>query len=387
MSRVVAFIPARCGSKSIPFKNIKPLGGRPLIYWNLEALEACPEVDEIVVATDCKEIIAVVEGFAFQKVSVYQRSAENAQDTSSTESVMLEYLEQSNLDGDVTFMLVQITSPLTRAIDFSLALQALQTSGADSLLTCVRIKRFFWSDQGEAQNYDFRNRPRRQDFAGQLMENGAFYINTVENIRRDNNRLSGRIIIHELPEYMATEIDEPHDWQLMEHLIMEHRVDQEERVSRIKLIVSDVDGVLTDAGMYYSEKGDELKKFNTHDGKAFQLMREGGIKTAIITSENTQLVERRAKKLKIDFLYQGKEHGGKLDAIREICSKLEIDLEEVAYIGDDINCKEALENVGLAACPANALAVIKAIPGIIVLERKGGEGAVREFYQKFISTI
>ena len=84
---------------------------------------------------------------------------------------------------------------------------------------------------------------------------------------------------------------------------------------KIKLFVTDVDGVLTDAGMYYSENGDELKKFNTHDGMAFQLMRNEGLKTAIITSENTKIVENRAQKLKVDYLYQGKKHGGKLDSV------------------------------------------------------------------------
>ena len=106
----------------------------------------------------------------------------------------------------------------------------------------------------------------------------------------------------------------------------------------IKLFLSDVDGVMTDAGMYYTESGDEFKKFNTHDGMAFQLLREAGIKTGIITTENTKIVERRAAKLKVDYLYQGKGFGNKLQAAKEICEKENITLQEVAYIGDDINC-------------------------------------------------
>ena len=153
---------------------------------------------------------------------------------------------------------------------------------------------------------------------------------------------------------------------------------------KIKLFLSDVDGVLTDAGMYYSENGDELKKFNTHDGKGFELLRNANIKTGIITSENTKIVERRAKKLKVDFLYQGKEHGGKLEAAKVICKDLGITLDEVAYIGDDVNCLELLSNVGFAACPNNAVDIIKAIPNILVLSAKGGEGAVREFVNKIL---
>lgn len=154
---------------------------------------------------------------------------------------------------------------------------------------------------------------------------------------------------------------------------------------KIKLFLSDVDGVMTDAGMYYTENGDEFKKFNTHDGMAFELLRNAGIKTGIITSENTQIVTRRATKLKVDYLYQGKRDGGKLGAAKEICTKEGIDLSEVAYIGDDINCLELLNHVGIAACPSNAVTTIKNIPNIIQLKTAGGSGAVREFVELILA--
>lgn len=154
---------------------------------------------------------------------------------------------------------------------------------------------------------------------------------------------------------------------------------------KIKLFLTDVDGVLTDAGMYYTESGDEFKKFNTHDGMGFQLLREAGIKTGIITTENTKIVERRAAKLKVDYLYQGKGFGNKLSAALEICEKENISIKEVAYIGDDINCLELLNAVGIAACPANALPKVKSINNIIHLERKGGDGAVREFIELLLN--
>ncbi len=153
----------------------------------------------------------------------------------------------------------------------------------------------------------------------------------------------------------------------------------------IKLFLSDVDGVLTDAGMYYTESGDEFKKFNTHDGMGFNLLREAGIKTGLITTEQTKIVERRAAKLKIDYLYQGAGFGGKLNAAREICEKENMSLHEVAYIGDDINCIELLKAVGLAACPANATTQVKNIPGIVRLKLGGGNGAVREFIDMILN--
>ena len=389
--KTIAFIPVRGGSKSIPLKNIKLFCGKPLVYWNLEALQNAASVDEIIVATDSDEIERVALSFAFPKVKIYRRSTENACDTASTESVMLEYLAKVNLAPADIFMLVQATSPLTTKQDFEQALTRYHQGGYDSMLTCVRNFRFFWNADGTSKNYDYRNRPRRQNFQGELMENGAFYLNTVQNILATGNRLSGKIGIYEMPEYTATEIDEPDDWAILENLMRRHVLskrggdDFATKARRIKLFLSDVDGELTDASMYYSEAGDELKRFNTHDGMGFNLLTQAGIKTGIITSENTQMVERRAKKLKIDYLYQGKREGGKLAAAHDICRQMGITLEEVAYVGDDINCLDILQAVGLPAHPANAVDKVKQIPGILSLARKGGDGAVREFIERILA--
>lgn len=153
----------------------------------------------------------------------------------------------------------------------------------------------------------------------------------------------------------------------------------------IKLFISDVDGVLTDGSMYYSENGDELKRFNTYDGMAFQILRERGVKTALITSENTKIVLNRAKKLKIDFLHQGASGSNKLLIAKKICKDNNIDFSSVSYIGDDINCSELLSAVKLKACPANAVKSIKKIKDIILLRSCGGSGAVREFVELLAS--
>lgn len=384
--KTVAFIPVRGGSKSIPLKNIKPFCGKPLVCWNIEALEACERVDEIVIATDSDEIWQTVEERNYRKTILYRRSAENACDTASTESVMLEYIQKANLAPDDIFILVQATSPLTETIHFTEALQIYANGEYNSIITCVRNYRFFWNEDGTSMNYDYQHRPRRQEFKGMLMENGAFYINTISNILKCGNRLGGKIGIYEMPEYTATEIDEPDDWIILENLMYKHVLGKQKIAKpRIKLFLCDVDGTLTDGGMYYSENGDELKKFNTRDGMGFQLLREAGIKTGIITSENTRIVTNRAEKLKVDYLYQGKRNGGKLAIAKEICREMGISLDEVAYIGDDINCVELLSQVGVAACPADACSHVKAIPSIKVMQKRGGEGCVRDFSDLIIS--
>jgi len=374
----IAFIPARCGSKSIKFKNIKLFCNKPLIYWNIKALQESSMIDEIVVATDCNKIKKTVEAFDFKKVRVYERDKLNAEDNSSTESVILEFLHRENFNDKDNFILVQATSPLTETKDFEEALIKIKSDNSDSLLTCVRVKRFLWNESNEPINYNFEKRPRRQDFSGVLIENGAFYINTVSNIISSKNRLSGKISIYEMEEYKYVEIDEDNDWIIAESLMKKYSKINKNR-KKIKVFLSDVDGTLTDAGMYYSESGEELKKFNTRDGKGFELLKKAGIKVGVITSEDTTIVERRAKKMKLDYLFQGLEHKGKLDVALEICKNEGISLEEIAYIGDDVNCIELLESVGLAACPSDSVLKVKNISNINVMTKKGGEGTVREF--------
>lgn len=384
---LIAFIPVRGGSKSIPLKNIKPLCGKPLVCWNIEALETCQEVDEVIVATDSNEIWKTVESRNYKKTHLYRRSAQNACDTASTESVMLEYIEYAKLPKDDVFMLVQATSPLTEAVHFTEALQIYSEGKYDSMLTCVRNYRFFWNEDGSSMNYDYMNRPRRQNFSGMLMENGAFYINTVGNILSNGNRLGGKIGIYEMPEYTATEIDEPDDWMILEKLMRKYKSEFVNQVKpNIKLFITDVDGTLTDGGMYYSENGDELKKFNTRDGMGIQMLRESGIKTAIITSEDRQMNQRRAEKMKVDFIRQGRANGEKVAVAQEIAQELGITIQEVAYIGDDVNCYELLNMVGLAACPADACDIVKSIETINIMKRKGGEGCVREFAEQVITS-
>lgn len=378
--KTIAFIPVRGGSKSIPLKNIKDFCGKPLVCWNIEALEACDLIDEIIIATDSDIIEKTVLSRPYKKVYVYRRSEENANDTASTESVMLEYINAVKLT-DETFILVQATSPLTETKHFEEALQMYHTGVYDSIITCVKNFRFFWNADGTSKNYDYKNRPRRQNFDGMYMENGAFYINSVQNIKRDRNRLSGTIGIYEMPEYTGTEIDEPTDWTILESIMRSKRKSQ----SSIKLFVSDIDGVLTDGGMYYTEDGNEMKKFNTKDGVAFSMLRENNVKTAIITGENTSIVSNRAKKMQVDYLFQGVTD--KITVLKGLCSELGISLDEVAYIGDDIGDIDCLYAVGIAACPADAISLVKEISNIIILKNIGGNGCVREFVNNWLNII
>ncbi|MGV3279119.1 cytidylyltransferase domain-containing protein [Rickettsiales bacterium LUAb2] len=219
MAKIIALIPARGGSKSIPLKNIKNLAGKPLIYWCLKAASSCSLINEVHLATDHENIKSTTINFKLPKVSIYDRNSVNANDTASTESVLLEFIDNNNFNDDDLLILIQATSPFTTSKDLTSAVDQLRQSKSDSLLSCVKTKRFFWHLDGTPINYDYNKRPRRQDFAGYFMENGAFYINSIKNIKKNQNRLSGKISIFEMPEFTGLELDEPDDWLIAEQFM------------------------------------------------------------------------------------------------------------------------------------------------------------------------
>lgn len=371
----VAFIPVRGGSKSIPLKNIKEICGKPLVYWTVKAANECKEIDKVYVATDSDKIRETVDSFNFEKVEVIGRSAESASDTASTESAMLEFAEKYDFDNIV---LVQATSPLLQSKDLDNGFNEFYKEGTDSVLSTVRQKRFNWKidEKGNAipTNYDVFKRPRRQEFDGYLVENGAFYITSKKELLETKNRVSGNIKAVEMNEDTFFEIDEPSDWIIIESLMKKNNINGLD-VPEIKMFLTDCDGCLTDGGMYYSEKGDELKKFNTKDGMGFSLLREKGIITGIITGENVDLNRRRVEKLKLDEYIP--ECKNKLEKVKELCEKHNISIENVCYVGDDINDIETIKAVGFGCCPSDAQECVKQVSKYIT-KLNGGDGCIRE---------
>lgn len=147
------------------------------------------------------------------------------------------------------------------------------------------------------------------------------------------------------------------------------------KLKGIRLFATDVDGVLTDGGMYYAESGDEWKKFNTRDGMGIKLLQRAGLLTAIVTQERTKLVARRAEKLAIPEVHQGVMD--KLALVREMAARHGLTMAQVAYIGDDINDLATLKAAGFSAAPLDGVRqVVTAVD--YVCRKRGGAGAVRE---------
>lgn len=374
MVKFSAIIPVRCGSKSIKMKNIKPFLGRPLVYWLLDAASESLAIDQVIVSTDCKEIARVIEEYPNDKIEVLKRSKENASDTASTESVIEEVLPKVKNEN---IILLQATSPLTKTEHIDAAIEKFINMPKTDVISVVREHRFYWKEQEQLVqplNYDVSARPRRQDFSGTLVENGAIYITTKEKFNKSGSRLSENITFIEMPKHTLYEIDDEEDWRILESIGKEMKKNTLAK-KEIKLFATDCDGVLTDAGMYYSSDGDVMKKFNTKDGMAVQLLREKGIRVAILTGENSEIVLRRAEKLNIEDVFLGCKN--KVDKMEQLLKKYDLTYDNIAYIGDDLNDLDLLKKVGLS------FSVMDAVPEIknqvdYVTTLSGGEGAFRE---------
>lgn len=154
------------------------------------------------------------------------------------------------------------------------------------------------------------------------------------------------------------------------------------RLAKIKLLILDVDGVMTDAGMYYTESGDQIKKYNAKDGMAILKAQEKGLICGIISSAFTdKMVRNRAEVLKINRVYVGRDQ--KINVLKQWCEELKLDLSEVAIIGDNINDLSIMREVGFRACPKDAVQEVKKEVDI-VLTKNGGEGVVRELIDNYL---
>tara|TARA_B110000438_G_C15679346_1_gene591652 strand:+ start:566 stop:1057 length:492 start_codon:yes stop_codon:yes gene_type:complete len=151
--------------------------------------------------------------------------------------------------------------------------------------------------------------------------------------------------------------------------------EMKKKSKKIKLVITDVDGVLTDGGMYYSSKGEVYKKFNTRDGMGVELLKKNGIETIFLTKENSKVSQSRAKKLKVK-IYSGVQNKEK--KLFTICKMLSIEPKSICYIGDDVNDLSIMKLVGISATPNDGILEVKKIADLIC-KNKGGNGAFREF--------
>ncbi|AUC77794.1 acylneuraminate cytidylyltransferase [Olleya sp. Bg11-27] len=371
--RKIGFIPLRKGSKGIVGKNKRKMVGRPLYTWVLgEALHS--DLDLVYIYTDDQSIIDFIakEYHYTNKIKAVLRSDASATDTASTESAMLEFATQIDYDFDV-FCLLQATSPFTTALDINNCLDTV-ANGKDSALTVVNTHRFLWHANGTPINYDYNNRPRRQDFEGLLIENGAVYTCTKQVLQNNKNRLGQNIGIVKMPEDSLQEIDSESDWIVVENLLIE-RQKQLKKAEKITHLVLDVDGVFTDGTITYTKDGEHTKSFDMRDGMGLEILRQFGVEVMIMTSEQSELVAKRMEKLQIKQVFLGVKD--KYTLLKTLSIQQNFSLNNVAYIGDDVNDMANICSVGWSFAPQNAMTEIKTNADV-VLSKPSGAGAIRE---------
>jgi N-acylneuraminate cytidylyltransferase len=217
----VALIPLRGGSKSIPLKNIKLINNKPLCQWVIEAAINTKGIDKVFISTDSLLIKDTINSLNLN-AEIIDRPSEYATDEATTESVMLHFNKLVNFENLIT---IQATSPLLTNEDLESALNIFILNKYDSLLSAVKSYRFYWDTNNNPLNYNPSVRPRRQDFEGTFVENGAFYITTRNTLEKFNCRLGGQIGIFEMNEDTFYEIDEPSDWEIVEKKLKNYNND------------------------------------------------------------------------------------------------------------------------------------------------------------------
>jgi YrbI family 3-deoxy-D-manno-octulosonate 8-phosphate phosphatase len=376
--RCCAVIPARGGSKGIVGKNLRVVGGKPLIAHTILAARAARRVDKVVVSTDDPAIAQVSSAYGAE---IVWRPAELATDTAGSEAALLHALDQLAQHGYEPQLLafLQCTSPLTLAEDIDGTIGALLERGADSALAVATFHYFLWrnSSQGAVGiNHDKRVRPRRQDREPEFIETGAVYAMRVAGFKAARHRFFGDTVLYEMPAERVCEIDESADLEVAEVLLRQRARGQELSLlpRSIDALVLDFDGVLTDNRVQVDQDGRESVSCNRADGMGLSALRERGLQLLVLSKEKNPVVQARCSKLQIPCR-QGIDH--KLEALRSYCVEHKLALERTVYVGNDVNDLECLAAVGCGVAVADAHPEAKR-QATLVLRERGGFGAVRE---------
>lgn len=380
---VVAVIPARGGSRGVPRKNLRRVGGIPLIVRAIETAHAARGIDRVVVSTDDAEIASLARAHGAEIVT---RPAALAGDTASSESALDHALEEfaaRGVDASV-IVFVQATSPFIDPADIDDAISRVQAGTADVVFSAVPSWGFLWRPQGDdgvvaGINHDPAHRPRRQDREPEYLETGAFYVLDADGYRRARHRFFGRISAGIVAESSAIEIDT--EEQLLLASAIATVIDPATPAIDVDAVVTDFDGVHTDDRVLVSEDGTEHVLVSRSDGMGVAQLVRAGVPVLILSTERNRVVAARARKLGVEVL-----HGldDKEAALVQWAADAGIPLERIAYLGNDVNDLGCLERVGWPIATPAAHPLVHAASRI-VLTRPGGEGAVRELSERVLA--
>ncbi len=388
---VCAVIPARGGSKGVPRKNLRTLGGESLIARAVQTLLASSTVGPVLVSTDDPEIAAVASAAG---AGVIERPTVLSGDEASSESAIehaLSHLAAQGVVPDVT-VFVQATSPFIRVADIDRAVTLVRAGECDVAFSAVRSDVHLWRhdvDGPVGVNHEASVRQRRQDRVPEHAETGAFYVMRTSGFREHGHRFFGRLRLVEVDPSDALEIDSEHDLELAELIWSRREAAETSRPSAVpaRAVVTDFDGVHTADRVVVDQHGVESVEVNRSDGMGVAQLRRAGIPFLILSSETNPVVRARAAKLGVDVIAGCDD---KLRALAEWSDRQGVPLADVAYLGNDVNDAACLRAVGWPVVVAGAHPDITAhrdarSASPIVLRRRGGDGAVRELADRVLA--
>jgi len=378
-ARCIAVIPARGGSKGVPGKNLREVGGLPLIVRTVRAAKAASRVGSVYVSTDDAAIAAAAER---EGAEVIWRPAEISGDTASSEAALLHVLQV--LEGrDIRperLVFLQCTSPFTSGADIDRCAAALDEPAAMAAFSAKLDHGFYWEvdDRGLAKGVnhdDAQPRKRRQELTPQYRETGSIYVMRVSAFLRAGVRFCGPTVLVPIDAPLV-EIDTPEDLAVCEAIASQRGESGagEVDLTGVEALVMDFDGVLTDDRVIVFDDGREAVVASRADGFGLEGLRKRGLPMLILSKETNPVVSARGRKLQIE-VQQARED--KLAYLRGWLASRGIPLQRVAYVGNDINDLACLRAVGFPIAPADARPEVRAVAAYVT-SRNGGFGAVRE---------
>ncbi|MCW4384975.1 acylneuraminate cytidylyltransferase [Salinibacterium sp. SYSU T00001] len=369
---VIAVVPARGGSKGIPGKNLRKVGGVPLVARAVLAARAAQRIDRVIVTTDDDEIDRVASAAGAE---VIDRPAEIAGDTASSESALLHVIESLGEVPDVLVM-VQATSPFIDPGDLDAAVAEVMSGYRDCVFSGVETHEFLWRIRGggaEGVNHDALVRLPRQQREPEYRESGAFYAMRGSGFIEARHRFFGRIGIVPVDARGALEIDTVEELDLACAIAPVWESHPSLPID-VDAVVTDFDGVHTDDRVVISADGVERVTVTRTDGMGVDLLRRAGVPVLILSTERNAVVSARARKLDVDVVQGARD---KVVALWEWISARGLDPERVAYLGNDVNDLGCLASVGWPVAVADSHPDVLAAARLVLTSR-GGHGAVRE---------
>uniref|UniRef100_A0A8C6K851 N-acylneuraminate cytidylyltransferase n=1 Tax=Nothobranchius furzeri TaxID=105023 RepID=A0A8C6K851_NOTFU len=374
---VAALVLARGGSKGIPLKNIKMLAGAPLLGWVLRAAADSEMFDSVWVSTDHDEIEKVAKSWG---AKVHRRSPQVSKDLSSSVETIQEFLRH-NPEVDIVCH-IQATSPCLHPSHLQQALKKILEDGYDSVFSVVRRHQFRWKEvkpDGSEYTHPFNlvpsKRPRRQDWDGELYENGSFYISKRDLILTEGSTQGGKVAYFEMEPEHSVDIDVDIDWPVAEQRILRYGY-----FGRgVSLMFCKVSGCLTDGRIFLTASGEDMVSIHTKDTTGIRKLQKDDVEVLLLTSSEDPVAQLLADKLKkltgCEVMQVGEDP---LSDVLPVVKERNLDWKDVAYMGNDTADSSCLNLAGLSAVPADA-SPDAANAAKYTCRLLGGAGAVREF--------